>query len=308
MIYNNYEYFLEIVKHQNITKASSELFISQPALSNYLKRLEEKLGTTLFEHKSQPLKLNYSGERYLYYLNKYIVIRKQLENELAEINSKERGKIRIGISPWRSSYILPAILPGFSSQNPNIEIITIEGVENELCDLVDSDKVDFSIKSFSNPNPKYQIENIMNERILLAINSKNPIIDDLRLDKSFNSKNIKHIDINTVKNEKFILPKPSQELYSVIQSMLTMNKIEINGFETSNVATALNLVSKNYGLTFVPESRITHSQHLNDILFFTVGSPILFWYLTIIYRKDTYLTNLARIFVNSLDVYCNPID
>lgn len=48
MIYNNYEYFLEIVKHRNISKAANELYISQPALSNYLKRLESKLGSQLF--------------------------------------------------------------------------------------------------------------------------------------------------------------------------------------------------------------------------------------------------------------------
>jgi len=300
MIYSNYEYFLEIVKHKNISKAASELFISQPALSNYLKRLETKLGAPLFEQKTQPLKLTYTGERYLYYLNKYIVMRKKFENELNEINAEQRGKVRIGISPWRSSYILPTILPEFSKLNPNIEIITFEGVENELCDLIDSNKVDFSIKSFSYPNPNYQIENIMNERILLAINNNNSKLKELDLHKITDNNKIEHIDIRIFKNERFILPIPSQELYNVIQRMLTINKIEINGFETGNVGTALNLVSKNYGLTFVPESRISHSQHSKDISFFTVGSPTLFWYLTIIYRKDAPLNNLSRLFIDSI--------
>jgi len=303
MIFNNYEYFLEIVKQKNISRAASKLFISQPALSNYLKRLELKLGAVLFEPNTQPLKLTYAGERYLNYINKYIIMKTEFKNELYEINTKQRGKIRVGISPWKSSYVLPAILPEFSKLNPNIEIITLEGVENELCDFVDSDKVDFSLKSMLYPNPKYQIENIMNERILLAINNNNTLLKKLRLESclnSFNNQDIKHIDINILKNERFILPTPSQELYSAIQRMLTINKIEISGFETTNVATALNLVSKNYGLTFVPESRIIHSNHFKDITFFTVGSPTLFWYFTVIYRKNTYLTSCARKFVDAL--------
>ena len=300
MIFNNYEYFLEIVKQKNISRAASKLFISQPALSNYLKRLELKLGAMLFEQHTQPLKLTYAGERYLKYVNKYIVMKTEFKNELYEINSKQRGKIRVGISPWKSSYVLPTILPEFNILNPNIEIITLEGVENELYDFVDSDKVDFSIKSLLYPNPKYQIENIMNERILLAINNNNTLLKKLQLESSFNSQSIKHIDINIFKNERFILPAPSQELCNAIQRMLTINKIEIDGFETTNVATALNLVSKNYGLTFVPESRIIHSHHFKDITFFTVGSPTLFWYFTIIYRKNTYLTSCARMFVDAL--------
>lgn len=298
MIYNNYEYFLEIVKHRNISKAANELYISQPALSNYLKRLEAKLGFQLFESKSQPLKLTFAGERYLHYLNKYILLRKQLENELSEISSAQRGKIRIGISPWRSSYILPTILPEFSKIYPNVEIITHEGVEQELSDLVDSDKVDFSIKSLSYPHPKYQIENIMNERILLAINNNNQAFKSLNLKESYTDDYIKPIDINLFKHERFILPTPSQELSIVIQHMLTTNNIDTKAFETGNVGTALNLVGKNYGLTFVPESRIVHSTHLKDISFFTVGNPPLYWYLAVIYRKNTYLPKFSRIFVN----------
>jgi DNA-binding transcriptional LysR family regulator len=300
MIYANYEYFLAIVRNKNITKAANELYISQPALSNYLKRLENKLGIKLFDIKSQPLKLTYAGERYLHYVNRYVSLLNKMESEFSEIESFERGKITIGISPWRASYILPIILPAFKEKYPHIEVVTMEGVENELCELVSSNKVDFSLKSFAYPNLAYNYENIIIERILLAINIKNPVIKKLGLSGEFDKNNIKHIDIMDIKDENFILPKQSQELYNVIQRMLTFHKIDINGFETGNIATALNLVSQNYGLTFVPESRIIHSKSIKDIIFFTIGSPILYWYFTIIYRNDLYLSKISKLFINEL--------
>ena len=300
MIYSNYEYFLAIVRNQNISKAANELFISQPALSNYLKRLEKKLGTNLFDRKSKHLKLTYAGERYLYYVNRYLSMVKKMESEFSEINLNKRGKITIGISPWRASYMLPIILPAFKEKYPHIEVVTKEGVENELCELVDNNKVDFSIKSFAYPNPIYSYEKIMNERILLAINNKSPVLKKLGFNKEFNKKSIHHIDIMDIKNENFILPKQSQELYSVIQDMLKKHKIDISGFETGNVATALNLVNQNYGLTFVPESRINHSKSLRDIAFFTIGSPTLYWYLTIIYKKDSYLSKISQLLIDEL--------
>lgn len=298
MIYKNFEYFLSIVKHRNITKAANELYISQPALSNYLKRLENKLGIKLFEQHSQPLRLTYAGERYLYYVNKYFSISKKMLNELIEIDSNQRGKVTIGISPWRSSYMLPTILPLFKERYPHIEVITKEGVENELIDLVNNNEVDFSIKSFFYPSTQFEHENIMNERILLAINKNNSILDTLGCEKVFDKDNINHIPFSDIKHENFILPRQSHELNKVIQQMVVPNKYRIYGFETGNVATALNLVGKNYGLTFVPESRIIHSNYFNDIIFFTVGNPILYWYLTIIYRNGAILPKVARIFID----------
>ena len=171
MIFNNYTYFLTIVKCKNISKAANELFISQPALSGYIKRLEIKLGVKLFEHSSNHLKLTYTGERYLYYVNKYILLNKEIQNEFSDVKSNERGKVMIGISPWRSSYMLPIILPHFKQKHPHIEIKAIETVDNELCVLVDHNEVDFSIKCFSSSSSQFHQEIIMNERILLAINN-----------------------------------------------------------------------------------------------------------------------------------------
>lgn len=254
----------------------------------------------LFDRKSKPLKLTYAGERYLYYVNMYDLMVKKMEIEFAEITSNKKGKIIIGISPWRSSYMLPIILPAFKEKYPFIEIVTKEGIENELCELVDNNQVDFSIKCFSHPNPMYNCETIMKERILLAINRNNPIIKKLGLKEEFCKNNIHHINILDVKDENYILPNQYQELYSVIQKMLKKHKINIEGFETANVGTALNLVRQNYGLTFVPESIIIHSKSIRDIVFFTVDSPTLYWYLTIIYKKNSHLSKISRLFVNEL--------
>jgi DNA-binding transcriptional LysR family regulator len=55
MIFKNYNYFLTINKEKNITRAAEKLFISQPSLSKYLKRLESKLEIDLFDHSTNPL-------------------------------------------------------------------------------------------------------------------------------------------------------------------------------------------------------------------------------------------------------------
>ena len=68
MIFRNYEYFLTIADSGSLTKAAEQLYVSQPSLSQYLKRLESSLGVELFDHKSSPLKLTYIGQRYYNYV------------------------------------------------------------------------------------------------------------------------------------------------------------------------------------------------------------------------------------------------
>ena len=65
MIFPNYEYFLRIAEYENISKAAESLYISQPSLSKYLKKLEESVGTELFERKQSSLRLTDGGRAFL---------------------------------------------------------------------------------------------------------------------------------------------------------------------------------------------------------------------------------------------------
>ena len=58
-------YFLTIAKTGNLNKAAQQLYVSQPALSKYIQRLEAQLGAPLFDHESSPLQNNESGKLYL---------------------------------------------------------------------------------------------------------------------------------------------------------------------------------------------------------------------------------------------------
>ena len=64
MMFRNYEYFVAIAEAGSLTRAAEILYVSQPSLSQYLRRLESELGVELFNHRTSPLKLTYTGERY----------------------------------------------------------------------------------------------------------------------------------------------------------------------------------------------------------------------------------------------------
>ena len=67
MNYSKLDYFITIAETGNLTKAAENLYVSQPSLSQYLKRLENSLGAELFDRNSSPLRLTYAGEKYYAY-------------------------------------------------------------------------------------------------------------------------------------------------------------------------------------------------------------------------------------------------
>lgn len=102
----NNEYFLTIIEEGSLSKAAQKLYLSQPSLSQYVKRMEKRLGVELFDHNSSPLKLTYSGERYYEFLLEEQKNEKEILQELKDIKLGNSGRIRLGIAFWRAACFL----------------------------------------------------------------------------------------------------------------------------------------------------------------------------------------------------------
>ena len=92
MFFKNYNNFITIVECGSITRAAEILFLTQPSLSKYLKRLEQNLGVELFDHHASPLKLTYAGKRYYEYIKRIQAMDRQFSEELSGLRNNEVGK------------------------------------------------------------------------------------------------------------------------------------------------------------------------------------------------------------------------
>ena len=122
------DYFFTIVEEGSLSKAAQKLYLSQPSLSQYLKRLEKRLGVDLFDHNTSPLKLTYSGERYYEFLCEEKLREEQIIQELKDIKQGTSGRIRLGIAFWRAACFLPEVFPEFHRQFPNILVNIASGI------------------------------------------------------------------------------------------------------------------------------------------------------------------------------------
>ena len=285
MVLHNYEYFVAIVDEGSLTKAAEHLYVSQPSLSQYLKRLEANLGVELFDRSASPLRLTYTGERYYQYVLQMMKLDENIRREFQDIKNQTSGRLRLGVALWRGACLLPDVFPSFHRQYPDIHIELTEGRSVQLESALMNDKIDLAVMNLPRTldYSKLVSEVVCEERILIAAPTQHPYVASLEL--------VTHIPL--------ILTKPGQNLTHEVKHALGKSHIEPDLLmETANLTTAINLTAQGIACAFVPEEGAKVCQHPGAVTYFAVDSPDLVWDLAAVYRKDTYLTRLSQLFID----------
>ena len=106
-------YVLCIAKHQNLTKAAQELYISQPTLTKHLQKLEREMNGKLFSRSGNSYTPTYLGRRYMEYAKKILEVNQDWEKELQDLTSYKEGELNIAFPLMRSSSMVPQIMQAF---------------------------------------------------------------------------------------------------------------------------------------------------------------------------------------------------
>ena len=140
-----YRIFYVVAKNKHMTRASEELHISQPAISQSIKKLEDQLGGTLFLRSNKGMELTQEGKMFYEYVKGALELINNAENEFTSFKDLSKGEIKIGCSTTLTKLILLDSIERFHKEYPNIDInITNELTSNLILGL-QKGKLDFVI-------------------------------------------------------------------------------------------------------------------------------------------------------------------
>ncbi len=135
MNFQNIEYFLTVAEFGNITKAAQSLYISQQSLSENIRRLEEEVGTPLFERGGKTLTLTPAGKCFHSGSSKILKIQDKMLREIAIISKTSRCKIVLDVPPMDLPPFLPQVLKEYSQKYPEYELCINTKTSVEMADL-----------------------------------------------------------------------------------------------------------------------------------------------------------------------------
>ena len=109
-----FKYALVLANEKSFSRAAESLGISQPSLSQYLKKIETEVGARLFDRSGSEVRLTDAGRAYIEAGKKILDIEHQMEGRISDINNNIEGSISVGVSPYRTISIMPEIIKEFS--------------------------------------------------------------------------------------------------------------------------------------------------------------------------------------------------
>ena len=145
-----YKIFYFVAKNKNMTKASEELHISQPAISQTIRKLEDQLGGTLFLRSNKGMKLTEEGKMFYEYVKGALELINNAENEFTSFKDLSKGEIKIGCSTTLTKLVLLEALKNFHSDYININVEITNDLTSNLINDLKLGKLDFVIFNESN--------------------------------------------------------------------------------------------------------------------------------------------------------------
>ena len=160
-------YVEAVARHRHFTRAAEELHVAQSALSHQIRRLEEELGTELFERTSRTVTVTGAGEAVAERARGILGQVDAVHDEVDELRGLVRGRVSIGATLPAGELDIPLLLVRFSETFPGIEVDLHEGTAGDMRGYLDRGEADVAFSMFADdPPPELEVEGLSEDELV----------------------------------------------------------------------------------------------------------------------------------------------
>lgn len=179
MLDHKFKVFYHLAKNPNTTQVAQELYLSQPAISKNIRELEKELGITLFHREKGRMSLTDAGHYLLAETELLLQKEREISFELDKMRSTFNGTLYLGASTTLSQYVLPGILAGFTTQNPEIKINLTSGNTDQIEKEVLANNIHLAFIEGTPTQPDIHYIPYLRDEIVLVCAAHNPIAESI---------------------------------------------------------------------------------------------------------------------------------
>ena len=238
-------YFVAVAEELHFGRAAKRMNISQPPLSQQIKKLEEELGARLFERTRRKVELTNVGRLFLDEARLTLKQADRAKRVAVEAEKGLRGRLRIGFVTSASYSILPAVIRRFRQENPFIDFELMEMIPSRQLSELESGGIDAGLLRPPVESGCMVLETVLKEPLLAALPARHPKAKQ------------KAVELKTLAEEAFVL-FPAH--HGPGMNDVIMKACHASGFtphvsyEPNEMQTILAYVAGGLGISLVPES------------------------------------------------------
>jgi LysR family tcuABC transcriptional regulator len=239
------KYFVQIVDSGSLAKASRELHIAQPALSQHIAKLEAEVGKTLLIRTSKGVTPTESGAA-LHHHARFIL--RQLENALSIARQETgaiQGAVTLGLAATTVCAVGAPLMRNIRKKYPGIVLNIVEGMSGHLAQMMRGNQLDLAILFGRDLVSDCEYENILEEELFVLAPDENPFID----------LSVQSLTMEQVAMLPLIMPTSMHGLRKRVINIFEQNKFEIKiSAEIDSLSLLMHCVKEGMGLTIKPMS------------------------------------------------------
>lgn len=289
------QYAILLSKEGSFSVVAEKLNITQPALSKQILSLENELGVKLFDRNCSPIALTPAGAHFIPRASEIVSKEEHLLRSMEQFKTGQAGQLVIGITPFRSSYLVSKVITEVKQAFPHIIVKLCESGNDTLRKEVVDGKYDFAVVNLPADDSLLDIRMLEPDRLVLvvpkALRSKIPTQGNT-------------VDFTDCKDLPFVVVGEHQEMRQLFDKLCTCAGFlpEINA-EVIGLTTAWSLAREGVGATLLPWQFISHDLSRDNVDILDIRGLPYSRQPAIVYRKGQYLSEAAKFTMELLMQY-----
>lgn len=305
------KYIYTVYKNGSFSKAAQELYMTQPALSISVQKVEHEIGMPIFNRDRQPLELTEAGKLYIEKIEQIRHLEDELSKQLGDLSNLQTGSLCIGGSHYFNSYILPPVLADYRRKWPGIHLDLVEAGSYELLTMLKENQIELTFNCTPSPMDKFRRTPGFKDTILLAVPGFFPVNGLLKqaalsakdiLARTYENPGCPAVTLKSFSQTPFVLLTPGNNLFSRCSTWFTEAEITpVISMQVSQLVTAYHLSRSGIGATFISNWMVTGNHP--EMVYYKIDSPLSIRIFDIVTSGKNYLSNAQKAFIHLFKAY-----
>lgn len=276
-------YVCTLAEYGNLTRAAEKLYISQPALSLYITNLEKSLGLSLFDRSGKKIILTYAGERYVEKAKQMLELEQQFNEEVYALVQENSGRLRLGISQRRGSWLIPPVAARYEEGWPAIDLVIKEGNLTDLNEMLKQNELDLIVLNKSDVQSYMETVPLFDEEFLLAVPVRHPINEMAEYVPEERYRKLRPEYLN---GQTLILHTPFQSSRSIEDDILRRHGIKPGKIRIMrSMETTMQMVAEGMGISFIREGYAVNLKYKKPVNYYILDTECHKRQVVAAYRK-----------------------
>lgn len=293
------QYFIRVYEERSFSRAAERANVVQPALSMQIRRLEEELGTSLFDRTPKGIEPTIAGDRFYQLCLPIVHSLADARQEIMELGNGTRvaGSLRVGTPPSVNRGILGKVLSDYVEAYPDVEVTVTEAYSDGLTAMVQQGHLDLALGAAPSSNTGLYHRVALRDRLMLV--ASHPI----------NGAPLTPCRLRDLNDLKLIVPSRKTFLGASIYNYIASGELQPKRMlEIEGVTASLEMARFSDWVTIFPFISMHRDIRRQDFHVYPIIDPPMSFNLYFVFDPRRPLTAASRAFSEMLEAALRDID